>query len=176
MSPLNNKSNLGQATMIDIILMFLWATKTSWVSAIPQATNSRGLPLPHLRYQLWSSLGTPARQSAGDLRYTQSTWNTPGTNSRESAAFGSLSAAEQTAAATFGLGEESWDCWINHYEGYDWDDLTSEGVAQYLQVLGWDRDSWDGDDDPPSSDDEWWADLTLAEQSAAGELCYFQEL
>ena len=77
---------------------------------------------------------------------------------------------------TFGLGENIWDCHINHYYGYWWVDLKERGFDQYLIVLGWDENSWDNDGPEPESEDLNWEHLTPVEQSAASQICFFRDL
>jgi len=65
---------------------------------------------------------------------------------------------------------------MNHYFGYWWSDLEIIGNDQYLIALGWDESSWDGEGPVPESDDLYWDELTLEEQTAASQICYFKDL
>ncbi len=54
--------------------------------------------------------------------------------------------------------------------------MVSRSLDQYLTELGWDKDSWDNDGPAPETDDLYWEGLSAAEQNAARQLCYSQEL
>ena len=67
-----------------------------------------------------------------------------------------------------------WDCYINHYNFYDWDELVDDGVQEFFETLGWNNNSWIGNEDPPASDGKLWMDLSFEEKSAAEEVCFFK--
>eukprot|EP00957_Ditylum_brightwellii_P102163 7788211-Ditylum_brightwellii.AAC.1 len=93
---------------------------------------------------------------------------------------------------TFGFDEEKWDCWMNHYTGYDWEQLKSSDLTQPFEALGWTEQSWNGEAPNPTSEAKSWCDplvrdtmevlgnkssmicLTSKEMEAALELCYVQ--
>jgi len=63
------------------------------------------------------------------------------------------------------------------YEDYTWSELEAASVTEYFEALGWNSSSWDKEIDySPPSDNQDWDELSLEEQNAAAELCYFQEL
>ena len=80
------------------------------------------------------------------------------------------------AMNNFGYDENVWDCWINHYSYYDWDEFIQYEFAEPLIVLGWNQSNWDGDAPEPESDSKDWIELTVEERTAAEELCYFEEV
>lgn len=46
----------------------------------------------------------------------------------------------------WGVTEEQWDCYINHYSDYDWDELINATVVEYFITLGWNQESWETKD------------------------------
>ena len=129
---------------------------------------------PGFRYTVWQSLSASETTLATTIGYTETTWDTPGMAAFEDTAFSDLESRQQTAFDSLGLFEERYDCWINHFNGYDWVDLEEGGFDEPFIVLGWDAESWENGQ-APASDDEFWADLTPAQQQAAEDICYFQE-
>jgi len=124
----------------------------------------------------WLSLSATDREIAQVyLGYSKNTWNIPGSNEIEEEPYESLSEDGKAGAAFLGFSENIWDCHINHYYGYWWEQLEEQGLVQYLIALGWDESSWN-DGPSPETDDLYWDDLTLDEQSAASGICYFKDL
>lgn len=72
--------------------------------------------------------------------------------------------------------EDTWDCWINHYKDYDWEELAEYEVESYFLALGWNENNWIGEEKAPKSEDKEWFELTEAEEKGARALCYFPEL
>lgn len=68
------------------------------------------------------------------------------------------------------------DCWINHYNSYDWSELEEYDIAGYLETLGWTESMWDDKTDTPVSEGKDWEDLSDAEKAAAVVICYTQQL
>ena len=71
---------------------------------------------------------------------------------------------------------EDWDCHINHYEGYWWDDMVYYGYDEYYTVLGWNANNWDNNGELPESEGLYWDQLTPEQQAAASQVCYFRDL
>lgn len=107
-------------------------------------------------------------------------WNNPGTAEIEELSLETIVTENPEAAIVIaediGMDEEQWDCWMNHYFDYDWNDLVVEDLAGYFEILGWTQDMWDNDSGAPDSDESDWLDLTLAEKDAATYICYFPDL
>ena len=112
------------------------------------------------------------------MGYTQETWDIPGSNELEGTSYVDLDNNEKTGVMTLlGLtAEEVYDCHINHYHGYWWADLVESGYDIYYALLGWNEDSWDNDGDAPNTEDMYWNELTIHQQVAAGQICYFRDL
>lgn len=47
---------------------------------------------------------------------------------------------------------------------------------QYATSLGWDENKWDNNGSDPETEDFYWDDLTLEQQAAASQICYFKDL
>ena len=71
---------------------------------------------------------------------------------------------------------EIWDCWINHYENYDWEELgpRDANVQTWWEVLGWTEAAWDDGEGETITSDMIWVDLTPEQRAAAEFLCYDQ--
>lgn len=63
----------------------------------------------------------------------------------------------------------------NHYNDYDWNELQEDGLDVPYITLGWTKESWEGKAPEPASENKTWSNLTLVEQQAADEVCYFLE-
>ena len=146
-------------------------------------------PRPNGRFVAWSLLTDTARTAATDLLgFTSDTWNDPTirapvelldyeslTPAQINGASLAMGIAQEAAAATT-TSADIWDCWINHYENYDWSEMDATGanVQAWWEALGWTAASWEGTAAAPASDDLDWDSLTPAEQQAATFLCYDQ--
>ena len=78
-------------------------------------------------------------------------------------------------AQGLGIDEEMWDCHINHYSGYWWEDIVWMGLDQYFTILGWDAGNWHYDE-TPETEDMYWDELTVKQQMAATQVCFFRDL
>ena len=137
------------------------------------------LILPENRYVMWGDLSDVVRESAMNLTWNNYTWNKPGTADIERLSFATLGESRRGLVETI-VGSintaERWDCFIDHYEGYSWAQLQAIQVDQYWTALGWTEATWNGSSaTPPSSETTSWLQLSFEEQTAARELCYFQE-
>jgi len=92
--------------------------------------------------------------------------------------FNELYEEEQQSVLTLGLDGEMWDCYMNHYYRYSWDEIIDVGIEDSLEVLGWTQSMWEGggeDGGGPESQDVSWEELTEEEQVAAGMICYSEK-
>lgn len=134
-------------------------------------------PFPYFRFKLWSDLSSAALSHAGTLQYDVSTWNLPGTNSIESYAYDSIpTQAMKTAIDGLGFTPEVWDCYINHYRGYDWDELEDIGVQALFETVGWKEDDWGKEDGTIKAEEKLWEKLKDKEREALAQVCYTEEL
>eukprot|EP00521_Asterionellopsis_glacialis_P009592 CAMPEP_0195284650 /NCGR_PEP_ID=MMETSP0707-20130614/2778_1 /TAXON_ID=33640 /ORGANISM="Asterionellopsis glacialis, Strain CCMP134" /LENGTH=1190 /DNA_ID=CAMNT_0040344029 /DNA_START=45 /DNA_END=3617 /DNA_ORIENTATION=- len=133
-----------------------------------------GPPYPTFRYRAWEFLTDEQKGFAQDLSYSAATWNTIGSEDIETLAFDELSTTQKELAMNLGYSDEVWDCYINHYEGYSWEDLYQEGVQHYFVVLGWNSNKWQ-EGKSANSEDIDWVDLNPAQKTAAREICYIEQ-
>jgi len=108
------------------------------------------------------------------MAYTRNLWDNLELYNIESITFNALAKPQQQGAVALGLGKSTWDCFVNHYSGLYWEDLQVAGAAQHYEVLGWNQDAWDEDGTPPDTADTYWADLSVDQQEAAYNLCYWE--
>jgi hypothetical protein len=140
------------------------------------------IPYPDFRYVVWQDADEATREKATVMGYSESTWNSPGTNDIEWLSYGTveLTLGGEIAEAIQDLGftETSWDCWVNHYGDYDWSELEDNGLRDVYIALGWDLETWQSENEDvwPDSESKPWMDLTGDERIAAGRVCYTQEL
>eukprot|EP00980_Cylindrotheca_fusiformis_P013740 scaffold3533_cov97-Cylindrotheca_fusiformis.AAC.4 len=134
-------------------------------------------PLPYFRFQTWEEVDDDIRFHAGLLGYTKSSWNIPGTDEIESLSYAYILENKGSIDA-MGFTQHTWDCWMNHYSNYTWEELECYGLSDSFATLGWTSSSWQSE-----NQDEWpiqeftnWELLYEEEKSAAGDLCYFSEL
>ena len=137
-------------------------------------------PLPYFRYRLWDDLSNEARQNALTMNYNQFTWELPGTNIIESFSYETIrdTLLDELIQAVDALGfnPDVWDCHINHYEDYSWQELADDQVQTYFVTLGWTQVMWESQITMPESDDKFWSQLTQDERNAAENICFNQEL
>lgn len=147
-------------------------------------SNQLGINVPMLRFKGWNELSDNAKQAAVSLGYHEETWNIIGSNvPLETISYQLiLEMAEKTnrdALLTLGFTKpQQWDCYIQHYSDYTWDELDSKvNVQHHYVVLGWDRLMWNSNNRViPEVEHKSWNDLTVEEQNAAHELCYFPQV
>mmetsp|Transcript_7524 Transcript_7524/g.15021 ORF Transcript_7524/g.15021 Transcript_7524/m.15021 type:complete len:650 (-) Transcript_7524:298-2247(-) len=127
-----------------------------------------------IRYVPWNELDPETQKIAMNLDYTNTTWNKYGANPIEESSWEDLTSEQTSNASLLGYDMKSWDCWINHYEGYRWIDMGQPfiQVLQWFTSLGWDIQSWTGKKEAPESDSKTWYDLTSEERFSAAQLCY----
>ena len=136
---------------------------------------------PKFRFTEWQSLAKPIQQiSKNSLSYKEETWNRPLTNEEvEYVAFSSLNEKQQRGAGTIGFDEITWDCWVNHYYGYDWSELITEEVVGCYEALGWTQSVWDNaveESAYPDSESKAWTELSEQQRDGATRLCFFEDL
>ena len=147
---------------------------------------------PDLRYVPFAALDETTRTIAKErLGYTSLTWNNHGLAPVEKKRWTSLTSTEREGADLLGFSPERWDCFVNHFEDYTWDELAAVGhdichthechrdksyIQQHYRQLGWSRDHWEHTAaTPPYTEARWWGQLTAAEQKAAKGLCFFEK-
>jgi hypothetical protein len=167
--------------MMENALMLLMLSLVTLVKGEQIFYNQEEVPIPRQRYQRWSALTITQNQTkiaAERLTYTETTWEEPPFAIIEMTAMLDLTTSQQDAALEFGYTEDTWDCFINHYNGYDWSDLIEWKQDLYLEALGWTENVWDNSlkNEYPASESKDWNALTDFEKQAAANICYFPEL
>jgi len=143
--------------------------------ALRAAKNTKGIAVPWFRYRLYETLEPTVESAAKSLAYTETTWNLPGAAEVEIYSYDEMDTEQQELVTALGfLDKNEWDCYVNHWEYYDWNDFP-EGIQSYWEALGWTEGNWENGADPPASEDKFFSELAAAEKTAAEELCFFAE-
>lgn len=136
---------------------------------------------PEVRYQDFATLETNQHYAAIDLGYNTFSWNSY-QNPIEELTFEEIINERDWRDAMFELGyeEETWDCCMNNYAGYEYSELDDDEFPMLklaVQVLGWNEKTWDSvrEKDAPPSEYKEWDELTDLEKAAADYLCYYEE-
>ena len=134
---------------------------------------------PDFRFTAWEDLSTTIRDHAHAAGYQGKTWNEPGLQEIEKLDWESLEEAVRAEMEGMGFTAPQWDCYMNHYRNYEWEDLEDDAANLHLQepfkTLGWTHQSWD-EDEKPDLEGKYWEDLAPNEKEAASTLCYTQTL
>ena len=154
-------------TLLPFLLLIL-ALASSVVAAEATSLRSRWIEFSELTDEQ-KSIATEG------LNYTKETWNNLGTNPIEASEFFDLSDEQKKAAKQLGFIGATWDCDMNHYVDYSWEELEEYFLDAYWIALGWTKREWGIPGFAPKSEGKTWSELTSAEQDAAMEVCYFQE-
>lgn len=146
-------------------------------SAIGASANAFPYAKPAFRYEPFDSLDKTSQNIASEkLGYLPLTWNNHGLADIERKGWDNLTSNEREAAEILGFTVDTWDCFINHYEQYSWEELAAEGVQEHFRNLGWDEGYWTHETEGvPYTDARWWDQLTDTEKLAANKLCYFEQ-
>lgn len=130
--------------------------------------------IPGFRFTIWTDLPASFQALATEAGYSPQSWNQIGSSVLESYAFDDINAEAKLALTQLGFTEDSWDCYINHYEAYSWAELAAEEMTVSAQVLGYDQASWDGEQGTPVEQKDW-VNLSDGEKIAAAAFCYFAD-
>lgn len=131
---------------------------------------------PTFRFEPFNKLASTSQNIAKEkLGYLAVTWNVHGLAPVEKKPWASLTSNERDGASLLGYTEAQWDCFLNHYEGYTWDELAEEGVQEHYEGLGWSQAHWERTATTiVYTESRWWSQLTDLEKQAANGLCYFE--
>jgi len=148
------------------------------VETLPEPPKNPAVnQLPEKRFSLWSELTKHEQDTTSRLlHYNENTWDNPMTNPVEMLSFNELTIKMKSGLSVLRITQPEWDCHVNHYYGYTWDELMKVGVHVHLAMLGWTKESWEfGNVTKP--DIEWmmWEELSERQKLIARELCYFNE-
>lgn len=126
------------------------------------------------RYWSWDGLDANEKQLLGSVGWTKNTWDTPGTAAFEFTSWNMLTWKQREALTEFGFYQNQWNCYMAHYDDYDWFELVMEDVAEHFETLGWTKETWSTNTEPWAWNADW-DELDDAEQDAAWEICYVKE-
>ena len=135
----------------------------------------KGIAWPEDRYWPWELLDDDERNLLQQAGWTKSTWNVPGSAPFEYTSWNSLPSATREVLEDWGFYHDQWNCYMNHYDDYDWFELVLEDVAQYFEAFGWNVDTWTAKTEEPWAWNVDWDELSDAQRDAAWEICYFRE-
>jgi len=157
------------------------------------------ISMPRFRFQMWDDLDSDLEENAELMGYDEDSWEMLRSNEIEKLTYFAFEDMKDITdnkdikdfvkdvdqrvdngtevLADMGFDEDSYDCWMNHFGWYSWDELETYDLSEPYEELGWDEDSWtsDNEDDYPDSSLKAWFDLTADEKQAAANLCYFRE-
>jgi len=165
-------------------MSFIFAKHINLFLLLANFANSFNVDYPTFRFREYSELSLEQKNAAASLEYNERTWNQPGTADVEYMSWRSNVTNQfpefRNATKILGFdGNESvdvWDCWINHYNDYAWDELVQNDIVSFYIILGWTAESWDETIPEPASNSKYFEELTDKEQTAALAVCYTQKL
>ena len=140
---------------------------------LPVALQIDEAVYPSIRFSLWNGTSPLIREAAISLRYNHSTWNLPGTAEVEKLSYETINST--ATMEVLGMNEVTWDCYMNHYGAFDWEELLEEEVQESFERLGWTREAWESEIDEPTTEEEDWYELSDEQRLAASDICYFRE-
>jgi hypothetical protein len=107
---------------------------------------------PPFRFLPWQDVAQTIQRTASNfLDYTETTWNLPGTANNnggwqhdrfwEGQSFATIQLTARSVGiistiAQLGFETDSWDCWINHYQNFTWDELSLVAPIEIVFVEG----------------------------------------
>uniref|UniRef100_A0A7S3Q2A0 ShKT domain-containing protein n=1 Tax=Chaetoceros debilis TaxID=122233 RepID=A0A7S3Q2A0_9STRA len=166
------------------------------LSLFAQSINAFDVePYPELRFRDYNELKPEEKEAAAVLGYSNAeSWSKLGTADAEGWSWwynanrdyydynenGNYYEENPTfipAATTLGFTEDVWDCWINHYGSYEWEDLKKYDITSFYRKLGWTKDKWNEIDTVlPDTEGKSFAELSTEEKTAAVTVCYTQKI
>lgn len=143
---------------------------------------------PAVRYEPWSLKEARTKSMLmGRLQYRRKSWDfEPLSDSWNEIEFYSwadsaTSNMTRTYASLLGYDEDKWDCCVNHYEGFEWQDLENWNYTEQiaaLKALGWSHDTYGLTESTvwPESEFQYFSELTEYQRyMAASKLCFTEE-
>eukprot|EP00978_Attheya_sp_CCMP212_P013360 scaffold33622_cov51-Attheya_sp.AAC.1 len=126
----------------------------------------------------WADLPEDVKDAWDDLGFGAISWTVQGMNENmEEASWSDLDQEDRAFAEIIGFTEDTWDCQINHNNGYDWKDLKKDQLTEYFETIEYDEDMWEEDEDEDAAiHGENWDDIDAETQAALEEICWTQDL
>jgi len=78
-------------------------------------------------------------------------------------------------ATLVGFTEDTWDCHINHYYDYYWEELVMYNLSEYFEIIGYTQASWERDDSIDVND-QYWDEIETDVEAALEEICWTKDL
>eukprot|EP00585_Thalassiosira_rotula_P003193 CAMPEP_0196135776 /NCGR_PEP_ID=MMETSP0910-20130528/4304_1 /TAXON_ID=49265 /ORGANISM="Thalassiosira rotula, Strain GSO102" /LENGTH=396 /DNA_ID=CAMNT_0041395965 /DNA_START=46 /DNA_END=1236 /DNA_ORIENTATION=+ len=154
------------------------STAATILAFLPAAQASLPYAKPTVRYTAYFRLDKTSQNIVEDkLGYSEATWNNFGIARVEKKRWSSLTSNERDGATLLGFTEGTWNCYINHYEDFSWEELEDMGMTQHYEGLGWTQAHWENptDGEIPYTEARWWGQLTDNEKRAANGICFFED-
>eukprot|EP00978_Attheya_sp_CCMP212_P006721 scaffold15590_cov56-Attheya_sp.AAC.3 len=124
----------------------------------------------------WADLPEDVKDAWDDIGFGAISWTVQGMNEKiEKDTWSDLDDEDRAHADIVGFTEDTWDCHINHYHGYEWEDLKQDDLTEYFETIGYDEDMWDKDEDA-AIDVEEWDEIDAEKQAALEAICWTQDL
>lgn len=150
--------------------------KDTWDEVPLNEMNHIPIVYPHFRYIPWEDLTPSEVSQAQTAGWEQESWDVTDKASLEFSAFSDLPEPQRVALLEMGFYEEQYDCYINHYHGYDWSELEEWGLAKFYEAFGFTEVLYSSGEPPVGYAQTHWDGLTEAQKTAAYEICWFKEL
>ena len=169
----------------------------STIALVSTVTHGCGM----FEFFYWNELPDDVKEAAMDLGYDEMSWRDIRINPIERIKFADLLDLDEMGGSIdtlfgtftpktddlkgalmdldFDFDGVCWDYWINHYDGYEWDELEGvenpfgQSVKELLETLGWDQESWDdkeGTTEIPESECSFWITLDPMQKWAYTQL------
>lgn len=170
----SQRGGLTFGTTITMTLLLTTSMTTAQMPAEVIYLNNR-IPFPEARYRQYRWLSGSDRQKIADAGYTPEEWDQPKTAIMESIPFKDLGIL-QSKVSELGLTQDQWDCYVNHYAGYSWEQLSND-LQIHAVALGWTPLTWQdktNSDAKPILFRNFWDELSGPQKKTAGEFCYFE--
>eukprot|EP00978_Attheya_sp_CCMP212_P024994 scaffold79552_cov46-Attheya_sp.AAC.1 len=124
----------------------------------------------------WADLPLNVKDAWDDLDFGGISWTVQGMNEeREEDTWSDLDEEDRALAEIVGFTGDSWDCQINHYNGYNWTDIKNANLTEYFETIGYDEDMWEEDEDA-AIDVKAWGEIEAEIQAALEGICWTQDL
>jgi len=154
---------------------------------------------PKIRFTPYDDLTVDQQAAASGLGYTEETWNKPGSYALDKVTWWYLINRDyydldedgdwkqpnelfNEYASALGFPDKNgendeWDCWSAHYDYDEWDEIVEYKLDEAFGVLGWNEALWSSDPpEAPDSSAKDYEELSDAEKTAAGVICYTKSL
>eukprot|EP00978_Attheya_sp_CCMP212_P016726 scaffold44029_cov49-Attheya_sp.AAC.1 len=124
----------------------------------------------------WADLPQNVKDAWDDLGFGGISWTVQGMNKeREEDTWSDLDEEDRALAEIVGFTGDSWDCQINHYNGYNWTDIKNAHLTEYFETIGYNKVMWEEDEDA-NIVGKAWGEIEAKAQGALEGICWTQDL